>query len=135
MQLWLSGAVGGPPVPERLQGVVGTPFSTGWSRVLGLSALAWLCAFYALLWGRRRAAVVLVGLAFCLSSTQALVIGIEQIRRQAPSGQQWWVGILLEAAQAATIIALPSDTPAVPRRPWLVALAAGVGIGVVLELV
>lgn len=135
MQLWLSGAIGGPPVPDRLAGVVGVPFSTGWSRVLGLSALAWLCAFFALVWGRRRAAVVLVGLAFCLSSAQAVVIGIEQIRGQGPPGLQWWVGILLEAAQAVTIVAFHQDAPAVPRRPWLVALAAGVGIGVVLELV
>jgi hypothetical protein len=130
-ELWL-------PASTRAAVAAGPP-AGGWADMWFVGemvvGLLWLGAYLALVAGRRRAGLVLAivavlpGTAAVLTDTLDMLLG----RPSAPPFLATpWCLLLIDALVVATLAAFHRQAPPVPRRPWLIALAAGSGLAAIL---
>lgn len=120
------------PVTGRIAGLVPNPggylVADRWNLVLTLTAFLWAPAYVALLAGRVRLVGVLAGAAVGGEVTAALA----DLVRGYPMTAQRGVGLLVGALILVALAAFGPHAPAIPARPWLVALPVAVAVQAVL---
>lgn len=119
--LWQSGAMAWLPAPAPELAL--SPPRSLWHIAANLTGCAWLPAYLALVLGHRRLSQ---GLALLAIIAASLVTAVEQATDELPLIVLPWAVLLLDTAVLLAMAAFHRAAPPVPRRPWLLALPAGV---------
>jgi hypothetical protein len=120
--LWLIGKLPGVAPPDLVAGPMAGVLPT--ARVLLVAAA--LPAYLLLVTGQRSAARVLAS----VSLGAVLVTAVGDLFAGYPAMAGRWASLLLDVLVFATLWAHHPDAPPVPRRPWLLALPAAIGVAV-----
>lgn len=127
---WIAGWVPWPPVPDAIMAAAeGGSLSTA-ELVVAFTGLLWVAAFGALLYGRRRAAGVLAGLALVPALLGVTALVVSASRPPAWSLVAWWSQFLVSVLVVASLVAFHRGAPAVRPRPWIVAFVVGLPVAV-----
>lgn len=124
-RLWAAGELPLLPGP-RGQWVLPMPESV-WQTAWQLSGLLELPPLLALLYGFRRQALALAGLAMAVNVASTLVLVVGESRQGwGPVSVSVGASLLFDLFLLAALAAFHAGARPVPRRPWLIGLAAGV---------
>lgn len=131
--LWETGQVPWPPVP-LLVGGSSLATHTPWDTTLLLLGLSWGAALVAILYGRRRQAMVFSTLALT-PTVYGLVVNTviafgSGLYAFLPTQ---YVGALVTAVPMAALAAFHSDAPPMRRGSWLLALGTTPALAAVVE--
>lgn len=128
--LWLTGGLRWLPAPPADRPAGGAA-DRGWL-AFELACVVLLPAYVALVHGHRHTAAIVAGTVF-LAGLAATVLRLAT--DGGPVGDlALWTGLLFNGLLVAALAAFHREAPAVPHRPWLIAIpvALAIGAGVVL---
>jgi len=101
-----------------------TPAAGGiWLTVWYMAGYCWIVVFVALVLGHYRVARVIAVLA--VAAALAIVLQGQLTGELVSPFASWSYWVLMDIVPVAAMAAFHRDAPAVPRRPWLLALPAG----------
>jgi hypothetical protein len=132
-RLWLTGRISWPVVPAVDPAAL--PPVDLWQAAASVSGFVWLSVYLALVLGQRRVAQVLALPAFVLGAVGPVWAAVQRIVDGAPGLLlTLWSELLIDAVLVLALLAFHRDAPPPRRRPWLVALAAGIAVVPALAL-
>ena len=120
IMLWQAGRIAWLPAPAPELALTLPEHS--WSPAWHLAGYAWLPAYLALVLGHRRVAQAVALIAVV---PPVITVAIEAAG-DAPLTVAPWAMRVTDIVLLLAMSAFRADTPAVPRRPWLLALPVGI---------
>ncbi|WP_341716190.1 hypothetical protein QQG74_19475 [Micromonospora sp. FIMYZ51] len=118
IMLWLAGRIPGLPAPEATLTVPAQSWHTTWQ----LASYAWLPAYLALVLGHRRVAQAVALIAVVPPVITAVIEAVGA----SPLSVTTWAMRITDIVLLLAMSTFRHDSPAVPRRPWLLAVPVGI---------